>query len=333
MSLELILEQLAILVETNPLANLIILAIGMIILIKGADTFLEGSIKIARHFGISELIISLTLISFATSLPEMGVSLIAAFMGNYSVTVSNIIGSGIVNICVIIGLPAIFIITKIDKDIIDRDCLALIATYMALVIAFVAGGTNIFIGLTFLAGYCVYLYYLYHHNKAAGVKKARHANIWKQFAVICIGIVLVYAGSRFSVDAAVNLSRIVGLSEWFIGATILAMGTSLPEISIAFQAMRKKKIMMSIGTAIGSNVFNVLVILGLVSLTTPLQVNLWENWFDLIVLLASAILLTKLMLKENKVGRRDGCILFALYLIYLIYLLFFKTGIVPIGTA
>lgn len=304
--------------------NLFILAISMVALLKGADLFLDSSIKIARHFGISELIISLTLVSLATSLPELGVSAIAAFMGKSSVSVSNIIGSGIVNICVIIGLPALFVTTQVHKKVIERDCKALILSYILLVVAFVNGSTNALIGLGFLLTYLVYLYYLYNHNKEEKTAKVDGDHMGKQVLLIAIAILAVYLGAQFSVDAAVNLAQLAGLSEWFIGATILAVGTSLPEVTVAFQAVRKKKVVMGVGTAIGSNIFNILVIIGGVSIFKPLTLPIRGILFDLVVLLFSAVLLTKLMSNGHNIGRSDGYRLLALYSIYLLYLIFVK---------
>jgi len=168
------------------------------------------------------------------------------------------------------------------------------------------------------------LYYLYHHNKEEKVRKKKHDRVGKQFLVIALGVAAVYLGAHFSVESSVNLARIVGLSEWFIGATVLAVGTSLPEISVAFQALRRRKPLMSVGTAIGSNVFNVFVILGLASFATPLLIPLAAIWFDLLVLLASAVIVTAFMASEHKVDRREGYALLAVYLFYLLYLFAFR---------
>lgn len=310
--------------ETEIVSNLIVLAVSMVFLLKGADAFLDSSIKLARHYGISELIISLTLVSLATSLPELGVSMISALIGNSSFSVSNIVGSGIVNICIIIGVPALFVTTQVHRKVIERDCIALVVAYLMLLAAFVSGSTNMFIGIAFLIAYLVYLYYLYHHNKKEEVVKEEDSEVWKQFGILALGVLGVYVGSHFSVEAAINLSRAAGLSEWFIGATMLAFGTSLPELSVVFQAMRKKKAVMSIGTAIGSNVFNVLVIIGAASIVTPLTLAFEEIWFDLIVLIASAVVLTARMSLGQHIGKKDGYYLLLLYCMYLLYLFFFR---------
>ena len=304
--------------------ELFILAFGMGLLVKGADTFLESSSKIARHFGISDLIISLTLVSFATSLPEFGVTIMSALDGIPSISLSNIVGSGIANICLIIGIPAVFVGVKIHDKIINRDAVAMIVSYILLVLDIAVGGINLFFGLAFLLAYCVYLYYLYQHNKHSKVKMKKTNKLWKQFILLLLSVAAVYLGSRLSVNSAVSIAHAVGISEWVIGATILAIGTSLPELAVVTQSILKKKVIMGIGTAIGSNIFNILVILGLASIASPLNIPLSKIWVDMAILLLSAVLVTWFMTTGHKITRREGFFLIMLYMGYLAYLLFFR---------
>jgi len=302
------------------LVNALILAVSMGILLKGTDILLDSSVKIAEHFGISHLVISLTLVSLATSLPEVSISFIAGVMGKAPISLSNIVGTTIFNTCLIVGIAALIGKIKVHQKVIDRDCVSLILCYLALMLVFWFGGLNWIIGLAFLLGYIVYLSYLYRHVKTEQLEKKRISNLSKHFFLVTIGAIAIYLGAKFSVSSAASIASLLGISSWTIGATVLAGGSSLPELVVAIGAMKKKRRVMAIGTVIGSNVLDILLGLGLASLVTPLLISFSSIAVDLLFGLISSVLLAVLLL-DREIYRKGGFLLLVLYFMYIAYLL------------
>jgi cation:H+ antiporter len=308
------------------LLDVVLLAFGFALLLKGADIFVDGASDIARRLRISELIISLTLVAVATSLPETGVSIIAAFSGEEAVSISNIVGSVIFNVCIAFGAMILFMSYKPRQKIISRDSVAMVLAYLLLFIAMVtAGGITPLWGAVFLVAYLIYLYYLYRdvkeQRKSSKKTKETAGSIAKDVAFLLIGFIAIYVGSKISVDSAINIAFALGVSEWAIGATLLAVGTSLPEFAVSLGALRKGKLTMSLGNVIGSNIFDILVALGLSSFAGTLLISFEAIAVDISILLLTGVLVTLMAAYHEKMGRREGFILIMVYVIYLIYLL------------
>ncbi|MCD6522374.1 MAG: calcium/sodium antiporter [Candidatus Diapherotrites archaeon] len=305
------------------LLNVLILGISFVALFKGADVFVDAAANIARHLGISELLISLTLVAVATSLPETGVSVIASFSGETAVSASNIVGSVIFNICVAFGIMILFLSFKANKKVIDRDCVAMLVSYLLLFTAVLFGGINWMWGIIFIVAYGVYLYYLYKDVKQDYEHSKNKGSIIRDLVFLVIGAVVIYLGSKYAVASAVYLARVIGVSEWAIGATVLAVGTSLPEFAVSIGALRKGKLMISLGNVIGSNVFDILVALGLSAIVNPILISFNDIIFDIWFMLISGAAVTLFAIHNRSMHTREGIFFVLLYVGYIIHLLGF----------
>ena len=315
----------------EPLLILGGLIVGFGLLIKGADFFIDASSSIARNLGVSELIIALTLVSVGTSLPELGISSLAVLSGYPMISISNIIGSNIFNLCVALGIVAFLTPVFVENvRVINRDCLVLLTATLAMVTAF---AFNIFfwpVGLIALASYLIYLRFLYKHAKEerpvlerGEIKmKVTATDYIKDFGIVAIGIIAIYIGAQIALTAGTGLAELLSVPEWIIGAALFAFGTSIPELTVSLVALKKGKLDISVGNAIGSNIFNITVVLGVASLITPLVVNFWAIAVDLIIVMFSAACITYISMLKFRIHRKTGIVLMSSYAIYIAYLLF-----------
>ena len=315
----------------------LLLSAGFMMLIKGADFFVDGSSEIASRFGIPQLVVGLTIVAMGTSAPEAAVSISAALKGNAGITIGNVVGSNILNILVILGLTA-FLTKKtvpVAASTVKYEMPFMIVTMLVLLWMGYAGNE-----ITRLEGaglWVVFLLYLFYLLKMAkkgagrnseedeGEVSERGANKKeKSMAMLVLftsaGLALIVAGSSVTVDAATAIARIIGLSERFIGLTIVALGTSLPELFTSVSAARKGKADIAIGNIVGSNVFNVLFVVGTSALITPV---VFESKFivDSIVAVAAGVLLWIFSFRGRSLNRAEGGLLLLGYLGYFIYLL------------
>lgn len=300
------------------LIQLLLLALGFAMLVKGADWFVDGSSGIASKFGIPQLVIGLTIVAMGTSAPEAAVSISAALKGSADITVGNIVGSNILNILIILGLSALITLLAVAKSTIRIEIPIMMAATVLLYILGYKGVMGVVSGLLFLlafAGYLTYLFVMARKNKEEPVESTKQLSVWKALLLTLIGFVLIVAGSNFTVDAATKIAPILGLSERFIGLTIVALGTSLPELFTSVMAARKGNADIAIGNIVGSNIFNILFVIGVSTLIVP--VPFAEAFrFDTIVALLAAILLLLCCIKDQKLKRWSGILMLVCYAVY-----------------
>lgn len=300
------------------LLQLLLVAIGFTMLAKGADWFVDGSSGIATKFGIPQLIIGLTIVAMGTSAPEAAVSISAAITGNADITVGNIVGSNILNVLIILGLSALFTPLAVAKSTIRVDIpVVLIASVLLLVLGW-GGIMNWVSGLVLLMIFLSYMAYLFIQamkNKEEAPEEHKQLSLWKALILAVIGLILIIWGSNVTVDAATTLATLWGMSPRFIGLTIVALGTSLPELFTSVSAARKGNADIAIGNIVGSNLFNILFVVGLSALITPVPFQS-KFIFDTLVAIATTILLWLCCLKDKKLHRWAGALFLLCYAAY-----------------
>ncbi len=317
--------------------QIFLLAAGFVMLIKGADFFVDGSSGIASRFGISQLVVGLTIVAMGTSAPEAAVSISAALKGNAGITIGNVLGSNILNIFIILGLTAL--LTKktvpVASSTIKIEMPFMIVIMLILLWMGYAGNEIVRLeGAGLWIVFLLYLFYLFKMAKKGADKNSKDnkgesspregEKKEKSMAMLvlftAVGLALIVIGSSVTVDAATEIAKIIGLSERFIGLTIVALGTSLPELFTSVSAARKGKADIAIGNIVGSNVFNVLFVVGTSALITPV---VFESKFivDSIVAVAAGVLLWIFSFRGRSLNRAEGGLLLLGYLGYFIYLL------------
>ena len=307
--------------------SIILLVLGMILLIKGADFFVEGAASIAKSLKIPSLIIGLTLVSIGTSAPEFSVSLTSSIQGLNDMSFGNIIGSNIFNTLVVIGVSAIIIPLSLSKSIKYYDIPALIGIYLLLLLfAFVTSPnileiweSIIIFSLTFI--YTGFLILRSRKDiKKEEIDEQPKRKWYLNIIMAIVGLAGIIFGGDLVVDNASTFAKALGMSEMLVGLTIVAVGTSLPELVTSIVAARKGENDIAIGNAIGSCIFNVILILGLCSTIAPATVDNYAI-FDVLVMLASVIVLFIFGFKNNKISRWQGVIMVILYVSYLSYII------------
>ncbi len=317
--------------------QIFLLAAGFTMLIKGADFFVDGSSGIASRFGIPQLVVGLTVVAMGTSAPEAAVSISAALKGNAGITIGNVAGSNILNILIILGLTA-FLAKKIvpvaSSTIKYEMPFMTVITFILLWMGYAGNEITRLEGAGLWVVFLLYLFYLLKMAKKGAEgnsgddegdtsgkgmdKKEKSMAMLLLFTVV--GLVLIVIGSSVTVDAATAIARIIGLSERFIGLTIVALGTSLPELFTSVSAARKGNADIAIGNIVGSNIFNILFVVGTSALITPV---VFESKFivDFIVAVAAGVLLWIFSFNGKSLNRAEGGLLLLGYFGYFIYLL------------
>lgn len=305
------------------LLQLCLLVVGFMMLGKGAGWFVEGAAGIAARFGIPQLVIGLTIVAMGTSAPEAAVSIAAAFKGNADITVGNIVGSNILNILVILGMAAAIIPLLVARSTMRIEMPFMILVTMLLGYQGLDGVISLLDGLVLLALFGVYLAYLYNMAKKnkvdESVQGSGHTLLYCIIYTIA-GLALIIIGSNVTVSAATAIAAFIGLSQRFIGLTIVALGTSLPELFTTVAAARKGNADIAIGNIVGSNIFNILFVIGLSSLIIPIPFADAFN-FDMIVAIASAVLLLGCVIATKHLERWAGFFMLGCYAVYLWYIL------------
>jgi len=310
----------------NMILEIVLIIIGIAVVLWGADRFTDGACGLARRLKVSELVIGLTVVALGTSLPEFMVSFMSVLRGSSDMSVGNIIGSNVFNILVIIGASAIMRTMKVEKSLLQRDipiCLA--ASVLLFAFAFSGGMIARWEGLVLVAFFCAYLYMAYRvamkdRKSAQEVLYTEQSSLWKLFLLILVGMAALVIGGRVLVDNAAAVAREWGVSESVIGMTILAAGTSLPELATSVMAARKGSLGLAFGNAIGSNVFNIAFVIGICSSIVPMAVTEigYKDWF---MLIGSCILVWIVAFTRRELFRWEGVLLVLCYLSYLLSLL------------
>lgn len=303
--------------------QLVLLVVGFVMLIKGADWFVDGVSGIAEKFGIPQLVIGLTIVAMGTSAPEAAVSITAAMKGSAGITIGNIVGSNIMNVLVILGITSVITAVAVQKSTIKVELPFMIGISVIFLACGITGNMVTRLEGVILWGlFIVYLLYLFRaaKNGKEEQEEEKNENVVKLILTGIIGVILIVVGSDVTVDAATALAKIFGMSERFIGLTIVALGTSLPELVTSAMAARKGKADIAIGNIVGSNIFNILFVVGTTALIIPVPFSA-EFFIDGIIAIAAAILLWLCIFKKQQLDRRGGMIMLLGYAVYFVYLL------------
>ncbi len=299
---------------------LLLLIIGFVMLVKGADWFVEGAAGIATQFKIPQLVIGLTIVAIGTSAPEAAVSISAALKGNADVSIGNVVGSNILNILIILGLSSLLSRLKVAKSTIKYEIPFMCFATILLFVQGLDGTISLIEGIILWVVFIIYLLYLLNMAKNNPEEdNIKEISIGKALLFTIIGLLFIILGSNYAVDGATGLARILGLSERFIGLTIVALGTSLPELFTSVSAAKKGNADIAIGNIVGSNLFNILFVIGTSSLIIP--VPFASGFFiDIMVSLGAGILLWLCCFKKYELNKTHGIIMLIAYALYFIYL-------------
>lgn len=317
----------------------VLFIIGIVILVKGAGYLVDGSSALAKKLGISSLVIGLTIVAFGTSLPELMVNIIAALQGNGNIALGNIVGSNIVNILLILGLAAAIANLKLRRSTIWAEIpFSLLAVIILLLLASTSfldkssvNSISRFEGLILILFFAGFLYYIFKLTKKSKNSMAEMKDenqelpLSKIILMIIGGLIGLYVGGNWTVDGAISIAKLFGLSEYFIFLTIVAVGTSLPELITSIIAALKKNADLAVGNIVGSNIFNIFWILGCSAIITPLKLPQFAV-IDLSILFLTTFLLLLFAFfgKNHELRRWQGIIFVILYIIYIVYLIIRK---------
>jgi len=306
------------------MVQVLILLVGFFLLVKGADWFVEGAASIAKKLGIPQLVIGLTIVAMGTSLPEAAVSITAALDNNAGITIGNIVGSNILNILIILGITAVITNVSIQKSTFYYEIPFMLIITVILMIFGITGSKITFMeGVIFWILFLLYLGYLYIMSKKGTEQEEENVKdipVWKCLLFMVLGGVMVVMGSDFAVSGATEIARFFGISERFIGLTIVAFGTSLPELVTSVVAARKNEVDMAVGNAVGSNIFNILMVLGIASAINPVSL-IRENVIDIIILVVFSVVVWIFAATKKKISRKEGIAMVAMYLVYAVYII------------
>lgn len=309
------------------LLQLVLLVVGFVMLVKGADWFVEAASKLAEKFGISQLVIGLTIVAMGTSLPEAAVSTSAALKGSAEITIGNVLGSNIMNILLVLGITSVISPLAVQLSTVKYEIPMVIGASVLLAgLGLYDGTVGRIDGIILLLGMALYLFYLLQMAKKGqnvsdeGEKSEKDESIIKLVLFILLGGAMIVFGSRITVDAATALAKLFDMDERIIGLTIVAFGTSLPELVTSATAAIKGKADIAVGNIVGSNLFNLLFVAGIAATITPV---VYAETFiaDTVVCIATAILLWLCVLRTKKLKRHGGAILLVCYAAYFVYLI------------
>ena len=311
--------------------QIILLVLGFVVLIKGADIFVDGASSIAGNFKVSKILIGLTIVAFGTSAPEFAVSVKSIISGNHDIVFGNVIGSNILNILLILGVSSLFHSLTVKSNTVKKELpiTMLITTLFAVLLsdslfdnvnnAFTRGD-----GIILILFFLVFIYYLISiaRNKIDESQTEEYMSLTKSFAFTIVGIISIVLGSNLVVDSASKIALTMGVSQKLISLTIIALGTSLPELVTSVTATKKGEYDIAIGNVVGSNIFNIGLVIGLpVAIYGGVsQINF--NIVDLVVMLISAVLLFVFSFKDYKITKKEGLVFLILFVIYYSYVIY-----------
>lgn len=333
---------------------LLLLVVGFILLVKGADFFVEGAASLAKKLRVPALIIGMTVVAMGTSLPELAVSVTASFNNSNSLAISNVVGSNIFNLMVVLGASALFTPILVAKDTLKRDFpFSIICALLLLVLGlfgwnFANGALSWELervdGIILLALFVFFLVLMVRSalkarkrsEKTAEEKEAEEKEendikvrpVWLCLIFVAGGIVAIKFGGDWVVEGAVRIARMAGLSETLIGLTIVAFGTSLPELVTSIVAARKNELDMAVGNVVGSNIFNILLILGAAAAISPIGF-IMENIIDIVVLVLFSLLVYLFCGKDKKLSRKEGILMLICYGAYTAYIIVRDLKVLP----
>ncbi|MCM1459264.1 MAG: calcium/sodium antiporter [Bacteroides sp.] len=313
--------------------NCALIVAGFVMLIKGADIFVDGASKIATKFNIPQMVIGLTIVAFGTSLPEAAISIKAAVNKSAGITVGNVVGSNIMNILLILGIASCIAALPIKKNTLKIEIpFVIFITIVLLVLGVIGGELSLLDGIILIVLMALFMVYLVNSAKN-GEKDDEETTLsekdtmLKLIALVVLGGVCIVIGSNVTVDAASYVAGVCGMDDRLIGLTVVAFGTSLPELVTSATAAKHGKVDIAIGNIVGSNIFNILFVVGLSSIVSNLAAGLpvafaTEFIKDAIVAIFAAVLLFLCVLKNKKLDKKDGIVMLAVYAVYFAYILY-----------
>ena len=303
----------------------ILLVVGLVALVVGGEALVRGAVSIALKAKISPLVIGMTVVSFGTSAPELLVSLEAVLNGYPDVSVGAVIGSNISNLGLVLGITALIFPIVISRDSLRIDWPLMMFASILVFFFSMDNQISFYEGAVFVLILGLFFFWLIYRSRRQGIQLAAvseveelnsHHPVWKDVLFFLIGIAGLYFGAEWLIDGVVVIAKSNGISEKLISVTVVAFGTSLPELVTSVMAAIRKETDISIGNLIGSNIFNIFAILGVTAIVQPLDVSESMNVFDLPFMLALSLLLLPLMYFGREIGRFKGVLLVAIYLIY-----------------
>ncbi|MCH9650353.1 MAG: calcium/sodium antiporter [Deltaproteobacteria bacterium] len=310
--------------------DLIYIIVGVALLYYGGENLVQGSVRVASSLGISRLVIGLTVVAFGTSSPELASTLIAIFEGAPDVALGNVLGSNIANIGLILGLSALLKPLVCEPDFVKREIPFMIFVGVLLLPLALGGGFGRLDGLLLLALFCVYLWVLLRSSSEEqvvlpvevdeGEASDSTTSQFREWMRIAVGIALLVIGAKVLVPGAVGIAQAIGLSEQVIGLTLVAVGTSLPELAASVIAVSHGEGDLILGNVIGSNIFNVLLVLGTTALVHPVEVDFASFRGDLIIASAFGLFPLILLGRNRRLGKVEGGLLLLTYLVYAFFL-------------
>ena len=309
-----------------------LLIIGFIILIKGADIFVDGASSVAGNFKVSKMLIGLTIVAFGTSAPEFAVSVKSLISGSGDMVLGNVIGSNILNILLILGVSSMFHPLKVKDNTVKKELpITLLMTAIFIVLLsdrlFDKGFNNTFTrsdGIVILLFFLVFVYYLIKmaRNKIDNNQDEKYMSMKKAFLFTILGIAGIIIGSNLVVENASSIARTMGISESMVALTIIALGTSLPELVTSVTATRKGEYDIAIGNVVGSNIFNIGMVIGVpIALFGGIQ-QISINYIDLIAMIASAFLLFIFSYNDRRISKYEGSIFLIMFVVYYGYVIY-----------
>lgn len=323
------------LVQSVPFA-VVLLIIGFAFLVKGADAFVEGCSSIAKRFEVPSLIIGMTIVAMGTSLPETAVSITASVTGNNALAVSNAVGSNIFNLMIVVGVCAILTPVAVRKETLKVD---FPFSVLCAVLLLILGGIGMMLGhadgVIFIVLFAVFIFYMIKSaqkarkdNKDMDTEESEFAMeaeeiqimpMPKSIVFIVLGCIAITLGSDWVVDGATTVAEALGVSQTLIGLTVVAFGTSLPELATSIMAARKNEVDMALGNAIGSNIFNILMVLGIAAAISPIAFIL-ENMIDIVILIIFSVIVWIMAWTKDELSKKEGLVMAILYAAYVVYI-------------
>lgn len=305
------------------IAAIVLLIGGFILLIKGADFFVDGASSIAKKLKVPSIVIGMTVVALGTSLPEAAVSVTASLVGNNTLAISNVTGSNIFNLMVVCGFCALFTSLNVTKDTLKKEFpFSIGCALVLLVLGYIGNELNRIDGIILLLifiGYILYEVIIAIKSQITDDEDYKILPTWKTILYVVGGAIAIMFGGDFVVDGASTIATALGLSQTLIGLTIVALGTSLPELVTSVMAARKNEVDMAVGNVIGSNVFNILFILGMAATISPIAF-LFENIIDIIILVAMSIIVLFFAYSKERIDCKEGIVMLLLYIVFMIYI-------------
>ena len=304
------------------------LAIGLAFLVIGGELLVRGSVMVATKFNVSPLLIGLTLVGFGTSMPELVTSLEAAFADAPGIAVGNIVGSNIGNVLLIMGLAALIMPVAINKKSLKRDGTALAIATLLCLGAVLYGQLTLWMGIILVLGLAAYIFIAYKQERRQTAandllpdERAVRINIFPALVMVLLGLGLTIFGAKFLVQSAITIASALGISKTVIGLTVVAIGTSLPELVISVMAAMRGQSELAFGNVVGSNIYNILGILGVTAIVKPISIPPAIAQIDIWVLVATTIILLVVATTHKKISRLEGGLMILAYGAYVVSLI------------